>query len=73
LAAVLAVDDAHAPLTGPWRSRRAHDEVVDAVLWLDALVDVIVTGEHDLHTVLDEQRLEPRPDVDGGSVRLPLE
>ena len=35
----------------------------DAVLRLDPLVEVIVAGEHDADTVLDEQRLEHRPQL----------
>src|SRR3712207_7897092 len=34
------------------------DEVVDALLRLDALVEVLVTGEDDVEAVADEERLD---------------
>ena len=37
------------------------DEIVDALLRLQPFVNVIVTREHHLHPVLDEQRLEQDP------------
>ena len=36
----------------------ARDEIRDALLRLDALVEVLVAGEDDVDAVLDEQRLE---------------
>src|SRR6187200_3484699 len=48
--------------------RTTFDEVVDPVLRLDALVEVFVSGEHDVHAVLDEQRLDLRAQVHFGSV-----
>src|SRR5437762_814784 len=38
--------------------RAAGGEVVDALLWLDALVEVFVAAEHGIDAVLQEQRLE---------------
>src|SRR6185503_13680672 len=42
----------------PQLAARAGDEVGDALLRLDALVDVVVPREDDVDAVLDEQRLE---------------
>ena len=43
---------------------RPVDEVRDALLRLDAFVDVVVAGEHDVDAVLDEQRLEDDAQLD---------
>lgn len=44
-------------------ARRTADEVGDAALWRQALVDVIVAAENDLHAVLDKERLENGPKI----------
>ena len=43
---------------------RAGNEVGDAVLRFDALVQMVVAREHDVDAVLDQQRLEAQPQVD---------
>ncbi len=48
-------------------ARTCH-EVVDPPLWLEPFVDVVVTGEHDVHAVLHEQGLEQHAEVDVGSM-----
>src|SRR5258706_10850878 len=45
-------------------------EVRDALLRLDAFIDVVVTGEDHVDAVLDEQRLERHAQIDLGSVGL---
>ena len=45
---------------------------MNAALRLQALVRVVVPGEHDADTVFQEQRLEEEPDVDGGPCRPAL-
>ena len=47
---------------------RAGDEVIDAALWLQPFVDVVMTGEDDLHAVLDQQRLDQDAEIDVRSV-----
>src|SRR5262245_42504308 len=47
----------------------ARDEVVDALLRLDALVEVLVPGENDIDAVLEKERLEQHPQLHIGSVR----
>ena len=41
-----------------------------ALLGLDALVDVVVPGEHGAHAVLDEEGLQDRPRFERGAVGL---
>src|SRR5262249_52430339 len=47
---------------------RAVDEVRDASLRLDALIDVVVARVHDVDAVSHEQRLEQHAEIDGRSV-----
>ncbi len=47
----------------PQLPARSHHEMHDAVLRLDALVEVIVAGEDDGDVVGEEQRLEHRPQI----------
>src|SRR5687768_3648287 len=54
----------------PQLSRRANDEVGDAFLRLDALVEVLVSGDHDVDAMFDEHRLEQIALQLGGAVRL---
>ena len=46
------------------------DEVGDALLRLDALVEVLVPGEDDVHAVADQQRLDHRAQLQGGAVSI---
>jgi hypothetical protein len=41
----------------PQLGRATGDEVMHAMLWLDALVEMVVSGQGERHAVLDEQRL----------------
>ena len=45
-------------------SARADYEVRNPLLWLDALVKMIVTGEHHAHVVPGEERLQRFPQSD---------
>jgi hypothetical protein len=47
-----------ADVAAPQLGGRARDEVVDPALGPDALVEVLVTGEHHGDAVSHEQRLE---------------
>ena len=55
-------------VAGAQLGRAAGREVVDALLRLEPLVEVLVAGEDDVEVVLDEQRLDDRPQVDFRSV-----
>jgi hypothetical protein len=52
-------------VAGAELARGAFDEVLGAVLGLDAFVDVVVTGEDELDVVLLEERFEQRAEVGG--------
>ena len=41
----------------------ARHEIPDAVLWCDALVEVIVAAEDDVDVIANENRLEGGPDL----------
>ena len=45
---------ASARVAGAQLCRSANREVVDALLWLEPFVDVLVAGKHHLHAILDE-------------------
>ena len=64
--------DARAPVDVP-RSKlaaRPDDEVGDALLGLDPLVEVVVPGEHDAHVVFQEQRLQHVAQAQVGAVPI---
>src|ERR1051326_2658332 len=44
---------------------RSFDEVINSLFRLDPLVVMIVARKHNIYTILDEKRLNQRPQLDG--------
>ena len=53
-------------------ARISKNEVINTILWPDPLVDVFVTRENDIDSILLEQRLDKGAKVSIWSVELPI-